>query len=91
MSRLRRILDWRLTSEATAARIGQLACFAAGPAVLVVALRALPRFAATPGEMFLGVLASCAVALLLVVMGLVLPLAQGQAGASQGTVVEKRP
>jgi len=79
MSRLRRILAQRVTSDATAARLGQFACFVAGPAILVVGLRALPRFAATPGEVFLGVLGSSAVALLLIVMGLVLPLAQGKA------------
>ncbi len=78
MSALNRILRQHLASDATVSRIGQLACFAAAPALLVVALSGLTRFASTPGEVFLGVLASSAVALLLVLMGLVLPLATGK-------------
>jgi hypothetical protein len=74
MSRLRRVLNWRLSSEGFDVRVAQLLCFVAGPLVLVVALSALPRFAATRGEIFIGVLASSAVALLIVLMGLVLPL-----------------
>jgi hypothetical protein len=52
-----------------------LLCFAAGPALLIVALGGFARLALTPGEAFLGVLASVAVALLLVILGIVLPLA----------------
>lgn len=75
----RGLLRRRLTSDATIARVVQALCFAAGPAVLIVALRALPRFAGTPFEVFLGVLASSAVALLLVVLGLLVPMSRGEA------------
>jgi hypothetical protein len=54
-------------------RLGQLACFAAGPALLVVTLRGGAWLTLTPGEALVGVLASVAVALLLIVVGLVLP------------------
>jgi hypothetical protein len=50
MSFLHRILHRRVTSDATVARLVQLACFAAAPALLVVALRGLERLAATPGK-----------------------------------------
>jgi hypothetical protein len=81
MSRLWSILLRPVVSDTTAIRLGQFACFAAGPIVLVLALYGVSRYAATPDEVFLGVLASSAVALLLVVMGLVLPLARGKADA----------
>ena len=71
----RRVLGMRLSSERFDVRLGQLLCFAAGPALLVVALGGFARLALTPGEAFLGVLASVAVALLLVILGIVLPLA----------------
>ena len=75
MSLFPRVLEKRLSSERFDVRLGQLLCFAAGPALLVVALGGLARLALTPGEAFLGVLASVAVALLLVILGIVLPLA----------------
>jgi hypothetical protein len=67
--------EMRLSSAKFDVRLGQLLCFAAGPALLVVALVGLGRLAVTPGEAFIGVLASVAVALLLVILGIVLPLA----------------
>jgi len=70
-----RVLQMRLSSERFDVRLGQLLCFAAGPALLVVALVGLGRLEVTPGEAFVGVLASVAVALLLVILGMVLPLA----------------
>lgn len=75
MSRGRRLLDRRVVSDALAVRVAQGACFAAGPALLLISLRASARLAGTPGELLLGVLAGASVALLLVLMGLVLPLA----------------
>ena len=77
MSLFQRVLGMRLSSERFDVRLGQLLCFAAGPALLVVALVGLGRLALTPGEAFIGVLASVAVALLLVILGIVLPLASG--------------
>jgi hypothetical protein len=65
----------RVSSEGFDVRLGQYVCFAAGPALLVVALGGLARLSPTPGEAFLGVLASVAVALLLVNLGLALSLA----------------
>ena len=76
MTRLRRLLQRRVTSDAAVARFGQLACFAAAPAAMVAALRGTVRLASTPGEVFLGVLGGSALALLLLLVGLVLPLTQ---------------
>ncbi len=81
MTRARQVFGRRLASGATVARITQGACFVAGPAILIVSLRILPKFAGSPGEIFLGVLSSSAVALLLVVMGMVLPIPQGSSDA----------
>jgi len=75
MSPFRRVLGMRLSSERFDVRLGQLLCFAACPTLLVVALGGLERSALTPGEAVIGVLASVAVALLLVTLGIVLPLA----------------
>src|SRR5262249_27637472 len=75
MSVFPRVVQRRLSSERFDVRLGRLLCFAAGPALLVVALVGLGRLALTPGEAFIGVLASVAVALLLVILGIVLPLA----------------
>ena len=75
MSLFRGALGMRLSSERFDVRLGQLLCFAAGPALLVVAIGGLASLALTPGEAYLGVLASVAVALLLVMLGIVLPLA----------------
>ena len=77
MSLFQRVLGMRLSSERFDVRLGQLLCFAAGPLLLVVALGGLARLALTPGEAFIGVLASLAMALLLVILGIVLPLASG--------------
>ena len=76
MSLFPRVLKLRFSSERFDARLGQLLCFTAGPALLVVALVGLARLALTPGEAFIGVLGSVAVALLLVILGIVLPLAK---------------
>jgi hypothetical protein len=81
MTRLLGMFRWRIASDLTVVRLVQFACFAAAPALLIAALFALARLAATPGEVFLGVLASSAVALLLVILGLVLPLTQAKEAA----------
>jgi hypothetical protein len=81
MSRLRRIAGFRVSRESWDVRVAQAACFAASPAVLLLAVRALARNAATPGEMVVGLLAAVAVSLLCVILGLVLPLAHRRASA----------
>lgn len=82
MSRLRRIAGLRLCSEGRAARVAQGLCFAAAPFILYCAAVALRRFATTPGEVVVGLLAAGAACLLCVVLGLLLPLsvARGPAG-----------
>jgi hypothetical protein len=76
MSLFRRIIGMRVSSESLDVQVGRSVCFAAGPALLLVALGGLARLSFTPAEAFLGVLASLAVALLLVILGMVLPLAR---------------
>ena len=74
MSALRHWLRTPLASDAAVATIGQLACFAAAPAVMILSLLGTVKFAATPFEVFLGVIGSSGLALLLVILGLLLPL-----------------
>ena len=69
----------QVSSPSTDTRLGQLACFTAGPLLLVLALLAVARFAATGGELVIGVLASLSLSLLLVVLGMVLPLSRQRA------------
>ena len=81
MSLYKRLVAMRVTTDAFDIRVGQALCFVAAPVLLVVALIGLARLAASPGEVFLGVLGSVTVALLLVVLGIVLPLAHKKHGA----------
>jgi len=81
MTRLRGLFRRSIASDATAVRLVQFACFAAAPALLIASLFTVARLAATPAEVLLGVLASSAVALLLVILGLILPLSLGKGSA----------
>ena len=76
MSRLLRVLGWQLSSESLDIRLGRWLCYAAAPAVLIVTGLRLTQLSVSQGEALLGYLASTAVALLLVILGIVLPLAQ---------------
>ena len=80
MSVLKNLFVLRVTTDAFDIRVGQALCFAAAPVLLVVALGGLARLAVSPGEVFLGVLGSLTVVLLLVVLGLLLPLAHKKPG-----------
>ena len=80
MSLLKRLVALRVTTDALDIRVGQALCFSAAPALLVVALAGLARLAGSPGEVFLGVLGRLTVALLLVVLGLLVPLAHKKPG-----------
>jgi hypothetical protein len=74
MSRLIRLAQARLSSEALDIRFAQILCFAAGPPILILAAHALKRYGATPVELVIGLLAAGAVCLLCVILGIVLPL-----------------
>lgn len=74
-SRIRRVMGWQLTSQAFDVRISQRACFAAAPAVLALAVYKLTQLSLSQAEFIIGLLASIAVALLLVILGFLLPLA----------------
>jgi hypothetical protein len=63
-----------VSSAAFDVRAGQAVCFAAGPAVLAVALYKLARLPVSQAEALIGTLAALAVALQFVVAGLLLPL-----------------
>ncbi len=74
MSWFKRLATRQLTSDVLDVRVGQFVCFASGPAILIIALRALTRLTLSPGEAFLGILLSLTLALLTCLLGLVLPL-----------------
>ena len=71
----KRILERHVATDQRVATMAQLACFVSAPGVMILALRGTVRFGRTPGEIFLGVLASAVLALLLVILGLLMPLA----------------
>jgi hypothetical protein len=71
-----RILTWRVGNEASDVRLQRWLCFAAAPTVLVLAGLALSKLTTTAGEAVTGFLAASAVALSLVILGIVAPLAQ---------------
>ena len=75
MFHLRRIGLLKLTSERFDLRLGQWACFATAPVLLFFAVRAVIRFASTPGELVIGLLSACMLMLLSITIGLVLTLA----------------
>ena len=70
---LRRLLTARVTPDILDRHFGPFACFAAAPALLYFALRAIERFAATPGEIVIGMLSAIAASLAFIVIGLMLP------------------
>jgi hypothetical protein len=74
VSWIQRLALWRVSSDWMDIRFGQIVCFVAGPAVLVVALYGLANHVSTRGEMIIGVLASLAVTLQFILIGLILPL-----------------
>lgn len=74
-SRIEQVLGWQLTSPTFDVRIGQCACFAAGPAFLALAVHKLAQLSLPEDKFVIGLLTSIAVALLLVILGVLLPLA----------------
>ncbi len=74
MSVVRRLVGLRIMSEWTAARVAQWICFAAGPILMVIAIGAVTRVARTPWEVLMGVLMSSVAALVIVIMGMIVPL-----------------
>ena len=70
---LRRLLAARVTPDIFDRHFGPFACFAAAPALLFFSLRAIERFATTPGEIVVGMLSAIAASLAFIVIGLVLP------------------
>jgi hypothetical protein len=89
MSRLRRMLTWRVGNEASDVWLQRWLCFAAAPTVLVLAGLALSKLTTTAGEAVTGFLAASAVAVSFVILGIVIPLAQRKptepAGAPDAT------
>ena len=70
---LRSLLAIRITHDSYDRQLGSLACFVAAPAVLYFALRAIERFATTPGEIVIGLLSAGTASLAIILIGLVLP------------------
>jgi hypothetical protein len=75
MSRIASALSVPVIADSLVVSAARLACFAAGPAVFLLSFRAVARLASTPGEVLLGVLGGTSLALLLVILGLLLPRA----------------
>jgi len=74
MKTLARLAAMGIGNEPVELRLVELLCYAASPALLIVAIRALARANPTPVELLIGILAACGGAIGLVTMGLVLGL-----------------
>jgi uncharacterized membrane protein YiaA len=70
-----RFFGRRISSDALDQRLGQVVCFVAGVVVLVVSMWKLTRLDLSEAQFFFGLLLSLCVPLLLVIAGLVLPIA----------------
>lgn len=64
-----------ISSNAFDTRLGQVVCFVAGVLVLVVSMWKLTQLDLSEAQFFFGVLLSLCVPLLLILVGLVLPIA----------------
>ena len=76
MVRVWQLLTWRIGTKEFDVRLQQWLCFAAAPAVLVLSGLALSELTTTAGEAVAGFLAASAVAVSLVILGVVAELAQ---------------
>ena len=64
-----------ISSDAFDTRLGQVVCFVAGVLMLVVSMWKLTQLDLSEAQLFFGVLLSLCVPLLLIIVGLVLPIA----------------
>ncbi len=64
----------RISTDRIDLRIAQGLSFAAGPAIMIVAITGLARMARTPAEVLIGVLAATGTGMTFILMGLVLGL-----------------
>jgi len=71
MKTLARLAATRIGNESLDFRLAEWICYAAGPALLIVAIRGLVRMEPTRVELMIGILAASGVAISLVTMGLV--------------------
>jgi hypothetical protein len=70
---LRSLLAMRITPDSFDHQVAALGCFTAGPAVLYFGLRAIERFATTPGEIVIGLLSAGSASLNIILIGLISP------------------
>ena len=70
-----RFFGQTISSDAFDRRLGQVVCFIAAVVTLVVSLWKLTRLDLSEAQFFFGMLLSLCVPLLLVIVGLVLPIA----------------
>ena len=75
MKSLIRLVGTRLTSDRADARVGQIVCFAGAIALFVIATLRLCALRLPEGQLLIGLLAALACTLLLMLIGLLLPLA----------------
>ena len=80
MTGLRRLAGLHLVSDASAHQLIRGLCFVAGPMLMIVATLAVARLATTPGEVLLGVMSAGIMGMLMVVLGLIVPLAEAGSG-----------
>ena len=72
------LLGQKFTSDSFDAKLAQVGCFVAGVLVLAASFWKLTRLDLSEAQLFFGVLLSLCAPLLLIVVGLLLPVAAAQ-------------
>ncbi len=75
LNTITQILNRNIVADDTVAKLGRVLCFVAGIFVLVLSLWKLSRLDLTESQIFFGVLLSSITPILLIVSGLLLPIA----------------
>jgi hypothetical protein len=70
MKALRMLLEFRLSDDSFDARLGQLACYLAGIALLPVAAVAILKHSGSRADIFLGFGLACLLSLLMILLGM---------------------
>ena len=76
------MLGLRITNDSFDAKFGQFVCFAAAVLMMVLSFLKLTRLDLTEAQLFFGMLLSLIVPLLLIIIGLLLPVARAARGKS---------
>ena len=85
MKRLHALLSWNVCSNAKVFRLFQSAAYLAAAGVFLACLFAMARFANSPFDVLIGLITSSILAIGLVTLGVVIPLAADSLNSNGAT------